>query len=253
MPGQSPRMFAKTAAFYDRVYAALGKDYVREANALAVAIRRHAPEARTLLDAGCGTGAHLEAFEHDGFVCGGFDLDLTMVKLARARCPGMEIVPGDLIDFAPGERFDFTPGARFDVVTCLFAAISYVRTAERLRKAIANLATLLAPGGQLVLEPQIGPAEFKPGRLDAVFVDEPDLKLARMSVSKQIGKIAIIDFHYMIATRKDGVEREFERHEIGLFEPAEYHAAFTDAGLTCETLELPEFPRGILRGVPARA
>ena len=234
-------MFAKTAAFYDRVYAALGKDYVREANALAVAIRRRAPEARTLLDAGCVTGAHLEAFERDGFVCRGFDLDPNMVMLARARCPGMEIVPGDLIDFAPGEQFD--------VVTCLFAAISYVRTLERLRKAIAKIATLLAPGGQLLLEPQIGPAEFKPGRLDAVFVDEPELKLARMSVSKQIGTIAIIDFHYMIATRKGGVEREFERHEIGLFEPAEYHAAFTRAGLTCETLELPEFPRGILRGV----
>ena len=70
-----------------------------------------------------------------------------------------------------------------------------------------------------------------------MFVDEPELKLARMSVSKQIGTIAIIDFHYMIATRKGGVEREFERHEIGLFEPAEYHAAFTRAGLTCETLE----------------
>ena len=233
-------MFAKTAAFYDRVYAAIGKDYAREASAIVALARAAAPGAGTLLDAGCGTGAHLEAFERAGFACRGFDLDLNMVKLARARCPEANIQPGDLLTYDGGERFD--------IVTCLFGAIAYVRTPERLALAIAHLASLLAPGGQLFVEPFIGPDEFVPGKPHAIFVDEPDLKLSRMNVSKKIGRIAIIDFHYTIATGPGGVEREFERHEVGLFTEAEYAAAFSAAALNFEALALPAFPRGLFRG-----
>jgi SAM-dependent methyltransferase len=152
----------------------------------------------------------------------------------------MEIEPGDVATYASTERFD--------VVTCLFGAIAYVRTPERLAPAIANLAALLAPGGQLLVEAFLAPADFVAGRPHAVFVDEPDLKLARMNVSKRLGAIAIIDFHYMLATGPGGVEREFERHEVGLFEVAQYRAAFEAAGLEWEALAEPAFPRGLFRG-----
>jgi SAM-dependent methyltransferase len=233
-------MFTATAAFYDAIYAAMGKDYAREAEALVAQIRRVRPNAATLLDVGCGTGAHLEQFAKHGFACRGVDKDHKMAALARARCPEIAIEPGDMLDFALPERYD--------VVTCLFASIAYSRTADRLAAAVANIAAHLGEGGILLIEPFIARDQWQVGNLHAVYVDQPDLKIARMNVSKQLGAIAIIDFHYMIATKRAGVERLFERHELGLFTEDDYRKAFAAAGLQFDALEEPAFPRGLYLG-----
>ncbi len=235
-------MFAKTAWFYDRVYAAQGKDYAAEAGAIVVFVRARAPDAATLLDVACGTGAHLAEFGRHNFACRGIDADPAMVALARARCPEMEIEPGDVLDFRLPERFD--------VVTCLFGSIAYARTIERLNLAVKNLAAHLEPQGQLFIEPFVSPEAYRVSRTHAVFVDEPDLKVARMNVSRRVADIAILDFHYLIGT-KMGIERQFERHELGLFGETAYRDAFEAVGLAFEALAAPQFSRGLYRGVRA--
>jgi len=224
-------VFAQTSVFYDAIYRARGKSYANEASALATLIRERAPHARTLLDVGCGTGAHLAAFEAQGFACRGMDADAKMVALARARCPEMEI------DFADMVTFDLH--ARFDAVVALFGTTGYARIPARLTETIARLAAHLAPDGVLLVEPFSDRSTYVPGHVDAVFVDEPDLKIARMSLSKQMGAIAILDFNYLVAT-KTGVERYFERHELGLFDATLYREAFEAAGLTFEIADVPE-------------
>jgi SAM-dependent methyltransferase len=223
-------MFTKTAAFYDAIYGALGKDYVREADALVALARARKPHAATLLDVGCGTGAHLAGFERHGLACRGVEKDLPMLAIARARLPEIEIEPGDMLDFALPERYD--------VVTCLFGTIAYARTKANMRRAIANLASHLAPEGLLIVEPFIPPERWTPGHLSATFVDRPDFKLARVCLSKQLGSIAILDFHYLVGTLQ-GVERHFERHEAGLFSEADYREAFGAADLSFESVEEP--------------
>jgi SAM-dependent methyltransferase len=235
-------MFTKTAAFYDAIYAARGKAYAREADALAARVRERRPQAATLLDVACGTGAHLERFAHLGFACRGLDKEPQMVAIARSRLPGVEIEPGDMLDFSLPERYD--------VVTCLFGSVAYARTRDRLEQAIANMAAHLAPAGLLLVEPFLPPGEYLVGNLDALFVDEPDLKIARMNVSRRIANLALLDFHYLIATKRFGVERHFERHELGLFTEEEYRAAFAAAGLAFESLAEPatSFERGLYLG-----
>ena len=228
-------MFTQSAAFYDKLYAARGKDYRLEAEALARYIRDVVPGARTLLDVGCGTGAHLAEFARLGFACRGIDADFKMVALARARCPDIDIEPGDMLALALPERFD--------AVVALFGTIAYARTEELLQNTIACLAAHLGEGGVLLVEPFLTFSEFTPGHVDGVFVDEPELKIARMSVSKQLGHLAILDFHYLVAS-KTGIERLFERHELGLFDEAAYRTAFDAAGLTFETPNLPEIAFG---------
>lgn len=236
-------MFTQTALFYDKIHAARGKDYAREAAAVAVLIRAHTPAATTLLDIGCGTGALLEAFAALGFACAGIELDLKMVALARSRLPEMEIGPADMTTFAL-ER-------RFDAIVALFGTTAYARTAAHLDEAIARMAAHLEPGGTLVVEPFLAFGEYRPGTVDAVFVDEPDLKISRMSLSKQTGKIGILDYHYLVATLK-GVERYFERHEVGLFDEATYRAAFERARLSfaCVRDEATAFAHPLYLGSP---
>ncbi|MBD5657735.1 MAG: class I SAM-dependent methyltransferase, partial [Candidatus Eremiobacteraeota bacterium] len=184
-------MFVQTAAFYDKIYAARGKDYAREAEAIAGVIRSRLPSANTLLDVGCGTGAHLAEFSRLGFAARGLDADFKMVALARARCPNLDIAPANMLSFELDDRFD--------AIVSLFGTTGYARTADHLQTAIARMAAHLAPGGVLVVEPFLDFAEYRPGTVSAVYVDEPDLKIARMSVSKQMGRIAILDFHYLVA------------------------------------------------------
>ena len=234
-------MFTETAAFYDAIYAARGKDYVREADAVVAHLRRVRPDAASLLDVGCGTGSHLARFQKHNLACRGIDKDVKMVALARARCPDIEIEPGDMLDFVLPEHYD--------ALTCLFGAVAYVRTRDRLETAVANMSRHLGARGVLFVEPFIDAEAFQVGHLHSIFVDEPELKIARMNVSKRVGPIAIIDFHYLIATKRSGVERRFERHELGLFSEDNYREAFRAAGLSFEALAEPAFERGLYLGV----
>jgi SAM-dependent methyltransferase len=232
-------MFTKTAAFYDTIYAERGKDYRAEAAFVATTIREFVPNATTLLDVGCGTGAHLAEFERLGFTVAGIDADPKMVALARSRLPDARI------DFADMTTFDLD--TRFDAVVSLFGSTAYARTPQHLAETIVRVAAHLAPGGIAIVEPFLDASVFRAGHLDSVFVDREDLKIARMSVSKQMGKIAILDFHYLVATLQ-GVERLFERHELGLFDAATYRTAFEAADLSFEKRERGPFERGLYGG-----
>jgi SAM-dependent methyltransferase len=212
-------MFEKSARFYDAIYS--WKDYAAEAQRLKELLGQHTLAPRTLLDVACGTGAHVPYLRGD-FAYEGLDLDAQMLALAHERFPDIPFHHGDMRDFALGRQFD--------VVTCLFSSIAYVKAAEQLEQAIATMARHVRPGGVLVIEPFVAPQAWEAGRPTATFVDQPDLKIARMSVSAREGDVAILDFAYLVATPA-GVERLSERHELGLYTDAQYRRAFSEAGL----------------------
>jgi SAM-dependent methyltransferase len=126
---------------------------------------------------------------------------------------------------------DFDLGRKFDVVTCLFSAIGYVVTKENLHLAIQNMQKHTAPGGLILVEPWLRPDQFHSTGVHAIFVDRPDLKIARMNANKVIdGKITVLDFEYLIAT-PEGTQHFKERHELCLFTHEEYLSAFADCGM----------------------
>jgi SAM-dependent methyltransferase len=213
-------MYGKSAVIYDAIYSF--KDYADEANTLKGMIARHKRSpGNDLLDVACGTGKHLEYLRPD-FTVEGLDLFAEMLGVARQRLPG--------VPFHQGDMADFDLGRQFDVITCLFSAIGYVKTRDRLDAAVANMARHVKPGGVLLVEPWFAPDTFKPGTVHGRYVDLPDLKIARMNLSVVEGRLSIMDMHHLVAT-PDGVEYYIERHEMGLFVPDEYRAAFVRAGL----------------------
>jgi hypothetical protein len=82
----------------------------------------------------------------------------------------------------------------------------------------------------------------------AQYIDEPNLKIARVSTSFRNGRLSWFDFHYLIAT-PEGTEHLVERHELGLFERSEMKAAFVDAGLAARYDEHGLTGRGLWIGV----
>jgi len=216
-------MFTKSAAFYDAIYRAAGKDYTAEASRVRELATQHGHSGgNNLLDVGCGTGGHLAALR-EGFEVAGLDLDPGLLALAQRRLPDVPLHQGDMITFDLGRQFD--------VVTCLFSSIAYVQTIERLSIAVANLRRHSRPGGVVIVEPWFEPGAFQAGFLHAVYVDEPDLKVARMNVSNVVnGILSVLNFHYLVGT-PEGVTHFTEKHLLGLFTDAQYRAAFAEAGM----------------------
>jgi SAM-dependent methyltransferase len=213
-------VFTKTARFYDLIYGF--KDYEAEVARIDALIRERTPGARTLLDVACGTGKHVELLRGRGYACEGLDLDQELLAIARERNPG--------VPFHHGEMAAFALGRTFDVVTCLFSSIGYARTVENLNRTVAAMASHLAPGGTLIVEPWFTPDAFLPGHIGALLVEGKELTIARVNTASVEGRLSILPFHYLIAT-PDRVEHLEERHEVGLFTAEEYLGAFEAAGL----------------------
>jgi len=227
-------MFTESARFYDALYSF--KNYEAESEVLFDLLERH--RYGTLLDVACGTGKHLE-FLRQRFDCEGLDLDQNLLDEAAKRLPGIPLHHADMTDFDLGKQFD--------AVTCLFSAIGFVETKSGLDRAATCLAKHVASGGTLIIEPWFAPEQWDMTHLHALFVDEPDLKIARMSQPGRVGNVSIINFEYLISTH-DGIERASEVHRLGLFSRDEYLVAFEKAGLAVEFLEGGLMGRGLYVG-----
>lgn len=212
-------MFSRSAGIYDAVYSF--KDYAAEARRIHELVEERSPAASSLLDVACGTGKHLEQLRA-WYEVGGLDLDPQLLEIARARLGDVPLVVEDMTSFELNRRFD--------VVTCLFSSIGYVGTLQRLNQAVAAMAGHLGSGGILIVEPWFAPDAWLTGRPHLLTVDEPDLKVARMTISGRDGRLAVMDFTYLVGT-PGGVEIFSERHEAALFTDEEYRQAFDAAGL----------------------
>lgn len=213
-------MFSQSTALYNSIYSF--KDYEEEAARIHAFIQEHKRSpGDTLLDVACGTGKHL-GFLSRHYRVEGLDLDPGLLEVARRENP-------DLV-FHQGDMTSFDLGRQFDVVTCLFSSIGYAKTLEKMRQTIDALSRHLRPGGVLLVEPWFTPDEYRPGMLGARFVDEPDLKIARMSLSEVVNGVSVLDFHYLVGTPQ-GIEHFTELHELGLFTRAEHLQALADTGL----------------------
>jgi Methyltransferase domain len=234
-------MYSSTAHLYDALYSF--KDYAGEAVEIHGLIQERRPGARTLLEVAAGTGKYLEQFRR-WYEVEGTDIEPAMLAAARERLPDVPLHEADMTDFDLGRRFD--------AVACLFSSIGYAKTEERMRAAVSAMTLHLEPGGVLVVDPWFGPDAWKDGYVGALFVDEPELKIARMNVNAREGSLTVMDMHHLVATPA-GVEHIVARHELGLFTSEQYEEAFRAAGL-----DVAHFPealngRGRYVGVKPRA
>lgn len=233
-------MFNKSAAIYDAIFRAKGKNWENEAGQFSALVNRYKrSDGNRLLAIACGTGGH-EQFLLKAFDVTGLDVDPAMLAIARERLPGVDLHCASMVDFKLEKKFD--------VVMCLFSAIGYANTTESMRQSIRTMSEHLVPGGILVVEPWISPQEYKPGAVFATFVDQTDPKIARMNTNILRGTVSVIEFHYLVATPA-GVNHFTELHELGLYSAEEYRTAFRACGLETHFEEDGLIGRGLYVGI----
>lgn len=166
-----------------------------------------------MLDVACGTGGHLRYLREE-FSCEGVDFERGLLEVDRASLPG--------IRFSQGDMTDFSLGRRFDVVTCLYSAIDYVRTVDRMRASMRCLTGHLEPGGVLLAEPWIQPdsivdeeEKWVDGSSEVVVMEDDDMKLVRVRIFRRRGTMSELEMHYVTACDGEIVAKT-ELHRVAI-------------------------------------
>ena len=206
------KVFDNYAHYYDLLYR--DKDYPKEAQFVHRLIQTYAPDARDILDLGCGTGTHAVLLAKEGYQIQGVDFSQEMLDHAGDR---LGHLPPDLaskLKFTQGDIRDFKLSQTFDVVLSLFHVISYQTTNEDLQAAFANIKEHLKPGGILIFDIWYGPA---------VLSDRPTVRVKRLSDEAiEVTRIAepvmypnenLVDVNYQVFIKDKGSSAVAELRE----------------------------------------
>ncbi|TMD42793.1 MAG: methyltransferase domain-containing protein [Chloroflexi bacterium] len=132
-------------------YLALYDDHLAERTSTEIdqleALLRLRPPAR-VLDLPCGQGRHSIELARRGYSVTGVDLSGYMLAVARERAEAR----GVDIRFLEGDMREPLAGERFDLVLNLFTSFGYFADEPDDRRVATAAATMLDPGGRLLIE-----------------------------------------------------------------------------------------------------
>ena len=132
--------YADFARFYDQVMG----DRTPVIERIRGYVRRYLPDAGTLLELGCGTGAVLAGLA-DGLRVTGIDRSPEMLAAATDRnLTGARLVQADITEFSLGTRFD--------VVICVFDTLNHLPAFDAWLAMFGRVDAHLAEGGLFVFD-----------------------------------------------------------------------------------------------------
>lgn len=162
-------VFDAYARYYDLLYR--DKDYRAESEYVASHIRKYAPQAKRILELGCGTGAHAEHLARMGYVVHGVDMSEAMLAGAEARRKRLPADVASRLSFGHGDVRTARTGESHDVVISLFHVISYQITDAGLRAMFETAFTHMRRGGLFIFDFWYGPA---------VLTQRPEVRMKRL-------------------------------------------------------------------------
>jgi SAM-dependent methyltransferase len=141
--------YALLAAGYEAVMAHV--DYRAWASHVRRLLCKHHPEARDVLELGCGTGALARELqplgpEPDGYRYRATDVSEAMLDAARRTAGRLPIT------FEPGDFRSVPAEPAVDVVLLLYDGLNYLLDASDVRRLLAGAAAALRPGGVFVFD-----------------------------------------------------------------------------------------------------
>ncbi|MDT0630888.1 class I SAM-dependent DNA methyltransferase [Rubrivirga litoralis] len=148
--------YSDLAAGYDAVMAHV--DYPMWAGYVRGLLRRHAPEAQSVTELGCGTGALARALQPmgpapDGFDYRAFDGSADMVDVAQAATERADRNPaGRPVTFGVADFREPVPAPPADAVVLVYDGLNYLLDEADVAALLGHIAGALVPGGVAVVD-----------------------------------------------------------------------------------------------------
>jgi SAM-dependent methyltransferase len=106
-------------------------------------LRRHCPDASSLLELGCGTGLILDQLSWVPSLTG-LDHSPAMLAVARERLPAATLLEAEIASFSLGRRFD--------AVLCVFDTLNHLTSFEEWRRTFGTVHAHLHEGGLFMFD-----------------------------------------------------------------------------------------------------
>jgi SAM-dependent methyltransferase len=191
------------ALFYDRIMGDRSEEIAR----VQAQVSRYRPQAQSLLELGCGTGAILAGLAGD-FAATGLDRSAEMLSIAADRVPEARLMRADMTTFWMPDRFE--------VVICVFDTVNHLPAFEQWIALFDRVHEHLADGGLFIFDVNTA------GRLRRLqgappYLDEFDGNIVLMTVRSAGGRLSLWETR-IFEQRPDGLFRlHHERiYELGV-------------------------------------
>lgn len=162
-------LFNRYAHYYDLLYH--DKNYADEAKFIQGLLSSYSPNAKTILELGCGTGEHSILLIKEGYEVHGVDLSAEMLERAKQKQIQLPEELSHNLSFSQANIRSFRSNKRFDVVLSLFHVVSYQTTNRELEETFETVSAHLKPGGIFVFDCWYGPA---------VLTERPSVRVKRI-------------------------------------------------------------------------
>lgn len=205
-------VFKHYAAYYNLLYR--DKDYTAEADYIDGLIKKFHQGAKTVLDLGCGTGAHAFILAAKGYHLTGIDRSEEMLAVAHERQSALACRSRGALVFKQGDIRTIRLHCTFDIVIALFHVMSYQTTNQDLAQAFATAAAHLKGGGIMIFDCWYGPGVLSDPPVKRVKELEDD----RIAVTRTAQPVMqthenTVDVNYHIVVRDKATQKAEEFQE----------------------------------------
>jgi len=156
--------FQSYSKYYDLLYK--DKNYAAEAKYVASLVKKYAPNSKTMLELGCGSGNHAHYLVQDGFEITGVERSIEMVEEAKKKqIDNFFPIQAEIENFSFNKR-------EFDVAISLFHVISYITDNQLLVNSLRNINQHLKSGGFFIFDVWYSPA---------IYHQKPETRIKRLA------------------------------------------------------------------------
>ncbi|HEY3375023.1 MAG TPA: class I SAM-dependent methyltransferase [Candidatus Aquicultor sp.] len=209
-------VFNKYSYYYNLLYR--DKDYAGEADYIDSLVKEYKPDAKIILDLGCGTGRHAALLTNKGYTIHGVDISEDMLAVAN------EQADSERLTFTLGDVRSVRLNKVFDVVVSLFHVMSYQVANEDLLNAFATAYNHLDNDGVFIFDCWYGPAVLSDRPvIRTKHLEDEAAEVTRLAEPVMHANEDVVDVNYYVKIRdkQNGTIEELrETHRMRyLFKP----------------------------------